>query len=596
MLALRSVEIAVDSHGLRGSEANDSTASDGAVVSLTCASQAWRVLLHPQRAEDAQHIAAEAANGGLVAVIGDLEELLAAPLSSPCANAIAVRIDLRDSTITLATSVTGLPPVFIFREGSAAVIGSPFIPRAARGKLRLDLDGIADTLRWGHPLDGRTLFEQLRVVCSFVTVTVDSGGNVTESRTDPWAPTDDLRTLRRRDIVHEQMAAFAAAAGRLRTEGAFLSLSGGLDSRTALVGLISQGHSVPCVTMAGSPHNLDARLAKAFCDAHGLRHVTILLDERFDRRAPQLLLESAELTGGISCLSQTADLFLYENVPFSFAARITGNLGNQVGRGGFESLSAYQPHLEILSGAVREKLGERPATPWFMSRLAGNDYGAVLFGEEVHYWSISNYAAGSARARQLTPYADYRLMSLSRAAFARDRHLQQATWRSLRLRDLRHRLAGTRRSLSFQRQFLAQHDGRGGHVPLNWGWRAARGRSVVWSVSAMASATDAAMIKLSRKSTALRPMASWLSRRLQHRSSLVDWRRLLKGPLRSLTMDVLFSRGVLDSGVFDSQALARIVGDHFRGIADYHHTVSRALEIGLGIATRAVVPPERKRE
>src|SRR4029077_20337538 len=163
------------------------------------------------------------------------------------------------------------------------------------------------------------------------------------------------------------------------------------------------------------------------------------LSDEFYRRSPQLLLRSADLTGGVSCLSQTADLFLYESMPASFTARISGNLGNQVGRGGVESLSAYQPSPEVFSPEVRERLAARQLSPCFIPRLADEeDYGRTLFGQEVPYWSIANYVVGSSHAYQLTPYADRHLMNLSRAAFTRDTELQHPTWKVLRARDLRH--------------------------------------------------------------------------------------------------------------------------------------------------------------
>ena len=403
------------------------------------------------------------------------------------------------------------------------------------------MDGVADTLRWGHPLDGRTLFANVRLVSANSTVTVSAASAVAIAPRE-WSNLQEFSSLTPAEIVREQVAAFAQAAGRLQTVNAFMSLSGGLDSRTSLVALLSHGHRLPCVTMAGSPDSLDVRLAKAFCEAHGLNHDTVLLGGEFYRRSPELLIRSAHLTGGVSCLSQTADLFLYESMPASFTARISGNLGNQVGRGGVESLSAYQPSPEVFSPEVRERLAARPLSPWFIPRLAGEDYGRTLFGQEVPYWSIANYVVGSSRAYQLTPYADRHLMNLSRAAFTRDTELQHPTWKVLRARDLRHRLAGTPRALSFQRQFLVQNDLQARRIPLNWGWRA-RGRPVSrMELTAMASAADAGFIKLGGKSKLVRPAARWFSSKLGHRSALVDWPFVIRTHLRELAMDTFASR------------------------------------------------------
>jgi hypothetical protein len=561
-----------------------SAAEDAVIVS---ASGGWRAQVRLVRASDRELLSGEIAAGAASVVVGDANEVAAT--SPPYVNAMVVDIDVRDGTLIARPSLTGLPPVFTFKHGGRVTLSSPFIPRAARGALAPDLDGVADTLRWGHPIDGRTLFAPLQVVLANAAVTVHSNGSVAPALPAAWPDVADFAKLTREEIVAEQVAAFSSAAKRFDSERAFVSLSGGLDSRASLVALLSQNHRPPCVTMAGSPANLDARLAEAVCKAYGLEHQTVLLDTSFVHRVSGLALRTASLTGGISCLSQTADMFLYEQLAGRFSTRISGNLGNQVGRGGVESLSAYRPEPAAFSLGVRERLGARPLSPWFIERLAG-DYGAVLFGQEVHFWSIANYLVGSAHARQLTPYADRQLLYLSRAAFTRDPQLQPPTWKALRARDLRHRLNGTERALSFQREFLARRGTVSEHVPLNWGWRAAGGWSPRGRANAMASAADAAMIKFSSKPGIARPLAKWLGSKLGHRSALVDWPTLVKTSLRELTRDACSSTIVRQSEIFDSGSLDRMLDEHFGGEADHHATVSRCLEIALGVLCRSTAP------
>jgi asparagine synthetase B (glutamine-hydrolysing) len=583
IVPVRRLEISVHSAAPGVSGPSIKAHGDPLNVALQCASGTWRVDVS-LCASSAQPLVAQAVEAGsVVCVVGDADEVRGHP-SSTYANATTIVLDLKNSTVRLATSLTGLPPVFVFRRDSRVSISCPFLPEAARGSLEADLDGVADTLRWGHPLDGRTLFANLQVVSSNSTATVGSDGAVCMAPGEPWPSLEEFSSLTRAEIVRAQVAAFAEAAGRIRPDNAFMSLSGGLDSRTSLVALLSHGHRPPCATMAGSPDNLDVCLAKAFCEAYGLPHHTVLFGAEFYRRAPELLMRSADLTGGVSCLSQIADLFLYESMPTSFTARVSGNLGNQVGRGGVESLSAYQPSTEVFSREVRARLLSRPVSPWFIPRLGGDDYGKALFGQEVHFWSVANYVAGSSHAAQLTPYADRRLMHLSRAAFARDSELRHPTWKLLRARDLRHRLAGTPKELSFQRQFLAQRDRQASHIPVNWGWRAAGGRSLGWSMTAMASAADAGLIKLGNKSKLLRPAARWASSLLGHRSALADWPRIIRTHLRELALDTFSSQRVRQAGIFDPAALDKMLNEHFSGIRDHQYTVSCSLEIALGIS------------
>jgi hypothetical protein len=555
-------------------------------VTVISANKVWRAQIGLHRVSDRRTLAGAPADTPLECVIGDVNEVTVASDGPPYVNATLIKLSWRSSKAWVSSSLTGLPPVFVFRAAEGSCVSCPFFPENARGSLEPDPDGIADTLRWGHPIDGRTLFVNLTAVAANSVVAISSTFDLAVQASEAW-PDASFSSLSREDIVHEQAITFGKAAARLDTEGAFVSLSGGLDSRTSLVALLSHGRRVPCITMAGSPDSLDARLAGAYCRVQGLPHHTVLLDEHFEKRVPDLLMRSAELTGGVACLMQTADLFLNENLPAALSTRISGNLGNQVGRGGVESLSVYQPIAEVFSSTIRERLAQRPLTPWFIPRLAERDYGETLFGQEVPFWSIPNYVVGSSRALQLTPYADRHLLLLSRAAFARDSELRQPSRKILRKRDVRHRILGTPRTLSFQRQFIAQHDQLGRNVPLNWGWRAGGGSSFRWRWYALGSAADAAMIKLGGRPGPLIALAKWASGQLGHRSALVDWPGLLKGRLREMALDTVTARSVREAGVFDYGALGAMMKRHFAGRDDCHLTAIRAFELALGISARA---------
>jgi hypothetical protein len=583
MLAIRSIDICTHCgpDGGTAACAPGSVAEDTVIVG---AGGNWRAQVRMVHPGDRERLIRDVTAGLVTLVVGDFDE--AGAVSPPYVNATVVTVDARAGTISAMPSLTGLPPVFLFTRNGRASLSSPFFPHACSGTLAPDLDGVADSLRWGHPIDGRTMFVDLRAVLANASVTIRADGSVTAAEPAPWPEDPEFSRLTREEILHEQVRTFSDVAARFHAEGAFLSLSGGLDSRASLAGLLSRNLRPPCVTMAGSSANLDARLAEAVCKAYGLEHHTVLLDASFVRRAPDLVMRAAALTGGVSCLSQTADLFLYEQLAGRFGTRISGNLGNQVGRGGVESLSAYRPEMGALSPAVRERLSARPVKPWFLERLAGGDYGAVLFGQEVHFWSIPNYVVGSVGARQLTLYADRRLLNLARAAFARDPQLCPPTWETLRARDLRHRLRGTEKALSFQREFLARSGGVIEHVPLNWGWRAAGGWSPQWRARAMLSAADAAMTKFSTK-PGLGPFARWFGSKLGHRSSLVDWPSLVKTRLRDVTHDTFGAAIVRQSGIFDMAGVDRMLTEHFHGKVDHHATVSRCLEIALGVLCRS---------
>jgi hypothetical protein len=586
-IAIRRFELTQTAQPAAQSGVSANSLPERGCVTLTVARSDWQAAVTLFEPQDLRIMAAAAIVGNqLTLVVGDRNEVLSRPRASHFTNAAVVTLDFSKSSIKVSTSITGLPPVFVFHGQRHACVSSPFIPEMARGLLDPDPDGIADFLRWGHPIDGRTLFSQLTVVLSNHVVELKAACGPETTACPPWT-TAEFSGLTRDDIIRREMDTFGASARRMDHRRAFVSLSGGLDSRTSLVALLGQSDKVPCVTMAGSRSNLDLRLAEAYCRERDLPHTAVFLGKHFDERLRQLVMESADLTGGVACLGQTVDLHLYDSIDSRLTARISGNLGNQVGRGGVESLSVYQPAAEVFSAEIQDRLTARPLVPWFIPRLAGSDYAEALFGQEVHFWSIPNYVVGSSRALQLSPYADLELFSLARAGFALDSELSQPTRALLRSRDVRHRMSGIPRETSFQRQFLAERDPIARHVPLNWGWRAAGQPSVRWRIAAAASAADAAMTKMAGSPGRLRPLARWVSARLDHRSSLVDWRRLLHTQLRDLAMDVVRSLPVRQAAVFDQARIDRLMTSYFKGNDSAHVTVLRALELSLGIVARA---------
>jgi hypothetical protein len=529
----------------------------------------------------------DSGNGQLQLVIGDFSESGVSNSKTPCANATLIDIDFQTGTATVVSSLIGLPPVFYSRAQKSTTISCPFLPRTPKSTATppLDIEGIADTLRWGHPLDGRTLFSDIRILAPHMAATIDLS-SLFSLRDRASSYTSLVTPIRVDDIIARQSAALAEAAMRLPTDHSFLSLSGGLDSRTALVALLNANKQIKCVTLAGSDKSLDARLADRFCSAYGLQHQIIELGDDYLRNLPDAAIHSAALTGGVACLSQTIDLYIYKNLAESTAARISGNLGNQVGRGGVEGLSAYRVEQNLLSNELRAALDLRPLDPWFMTRMQNNQFGTVLFEQEVHYWSIANYSIGSNHALQLSPYADTQVIQLAKALYLQQPQFANPTTEEMRRRDLRHRLMGPPKESSFQRAFLIAHDKHGSHVPINWGWLARGGWSPGWAITAAVSAADAALIKFSGKSKRLEPSLRWMSARLGRPSALVAWRDVLRTQLRTLAHDVMLSAPVAQSGLFVEKELKRVLTEHFdRGI-DHHQTVYRLLEISLGIHAR----------
>jgi hypothetical protein len=549
-------------------------AAGGAILRLRSETGSLEVIVEALDLQDLPALRLQADRGRMRLVIGDASQLEIFNPGECYANLLQVDVDLRLGQILCSTSLVGLPPVFLHESAGGSTLAAPLLPDRVHWHAPggVDVQAAADVLRWGHPIDGRTLARNLRLAPVAARVLLaEDGLQITRL---PAAQRNLTRaSAANGDIMEQQIAAFVRAAKRLNLSKAFLSLSGGLDSRAVAVAMLATGRPIMCVTLARDHRSLDAQLAVAFCKAYGATHQTILTGAAFRYELAERVVRSAELTLGVSALSQSVDLYLYEQMGTNHRSRISGNLGNQVGRGGVESVTASEHPEEIFSPELQRALRERPVEPWYVERMRSRGFSQTLFTEEVNYWSIPNYVLGSAHALQLTPYADSRLIRLASELFATFEELTAPTAQSIRRRDLRHRLAGPPLAQSFQRSFLRRVDLSGKDVAINWGWLSRGGWSPRWLARALPTAASAGLSKLAprlqRAWHALPPFG------------LVDWPTLLKEDLRDLTHDCLASEAVRSSGLFDNEKMARLLERHFRGIESNHGTVARALEIGL---------------
>jgi len=335
------------------------------------------------------------------------------------------------------------------------------------------------------------------------------------------------------------------------------------------------------VTLAANENSLEAKLARAFCERYGAEHSVVQLGKGFVDGIADRLIKTARMTYGVSILSQSIDVYLYEQIGSGIVRRITGNLGNQIGRGGVEALSTSDPERSIWSDDLGALLDRRACVPWFIERMNHNGFARVLFQQEISYSSTPNFVVGSHFAVQQSPYACRRQIELASAMFARSKNLRWFSRRYLKFRDLRHRICGTPISRSFQRQYLTWADELAADVPLNWGWKARGGWAKEWIGDSLLTAVDAASESggsLGKIMTAIRRPTTmkWRDRPFH----LVNWPRLIRYELKDFVHDVLGSQVVRHSGAFDIAKLNKILSMHYTGERNFHSSIVRALEIG----------------
>jgi hypothetical protein len=494
-------------------------------------------------------------------------------------SAAVLVVDSRRGIVDVSTPTIGLPPVYILRTENGLTLTSSlrWACNAAGRTPSLSNEAVADLFAYGYPIARRTLYSGIEQLPAATTTHIEpdlslrsSGGLVPPINECPSSPL----------LVEAMCAAFDQAVRSINTDRCVLSLSGGLDSRVILAGLARHHRSVPCVTMGVSEKSPDVVLAKAACDAVGIDHTFLALGANFQRQLPDLVIAASRLSGGVDCIQQARDVYLYSQLGSSCEKRISGNVGNQLCHLGVEGMAMRNAAVDVLAPefARLERLNSRP---WFAELAEKEGAGRALLTKELPFASVANHLVGSHFARQLIPYADPNLVSLGTSILERQWTIRGASTTRLRFRDLQHRLIGPRRAESFQCEYIRRYGGPLAKVPINAGWLVDGGWS--WP-SALSGMREIASLMNQRFGIALlSPSKDHGSGEPSRGSGTVNWRRLVTEQLRTLILDTLMSASVSQAGVFDQRKLNLALDEHFSGKADHYETVVSATEVGLAL-------------
>jgi len=509
--------------------------------------------------------------------LGDDSEWNATDPAAVLAGGVPITLDGVRSTLAFTTSLVGLPPVFLYRGPLASAAASDIALLAGLPGVDLALDprGVTELGVFGHPVERRTLFRDVEMAAAGTRVMLRDDGTFVVG--DEWnLPAEPA--LSWPEFVEAQIAAFTAATRATDVSRGFLSLTAGLDTRTVLAALAAEHRLVTGVTMTGRQLSLDARTAQRLCEAYGVDHESVILDADFRARLPILVERAARLTGGLACVSQAPEVFLYEQLHGRFESRVSGNLGNQVGRGGTEGVSLRGAELDILAPGMRD--AANTTSHWLLSHLDQRPRDAIEFilKSEIAYSSVGNYTVGNHFAVQQSPYANRRLIELL-ARRPSSGSLPSGSRFRMRLRDLRHRFLGEPERVSFQRALVRRLDGPAAAVPVNWGWRPAGPVSL--SGLTLGVATMAGMV--ARAKGLDDGMLGALVRRtgVPALHDFRESRRWLRDDLKTFVMDTLSSTAASGNGMFEPRRLNAVLAEHFGGRRDHYETVTFALDVAL---------------
>lgn len=492
------------------------------------------------------------------------------------ASGVPIQYDEAARELSIATSIVALPPVYLYRgpHGIALTSDLFFLRRIPGISLELDGVGITELGHFGHPVGYRTLFRNVELVPGSGVVRVGVSRSLAFSRV--WTLPERDR-LGWRDFVEAQIETFLQQVRRLDVSSSVLSLTAGLDTRTVFAALAAEKRLIGAVTMSGPHRSLDARIASRLCCAYGVSHDTVTFDHRFTQHLPRFMEAASRLSGGLATLDQAPEVFLYDQLDGAHEARLSGNLGNQVGRGGTEGISIRGADLRVLAPGLRR---EPPGGHWLLERLGGDDRATLDFilGQEIPFTLVGNYGIGNHFAVQQSPYAS-RLLIETLAARPVSAGLPSGSRVRMRLRDLRHRFLGEPERHSFQRSLVRRIGGYAARCPVNWGWRPAGGVSPGGLI--LGAATMVGMLARAKGFDAgsLHRPLRWSGLPALH--DFRESRRWLRSDLREYTCDTLRSRATTEAGLFQTRTLSAILDEHYRDRRDHYATITFALDVAL---------------
>ena len=519
---------------------------------------------------------------GFTLLLGDDAEWKETQGRSCMAGAACVEWDPAKNSVRVLGSILGLPPIYIFRmPGVLAVASELHLFRALKGlRLAVEPQAIVELFTVGYPLDHRSLFKDVTVMPGGHSFRADGLGHL--DLTSSWEPPEPQSEMDRSCFIDSQVRAFRHAVGKLQLSDSLFSLTGGLDTRAILAVLAEAGVRLTACTISGG-HNLclDARQARDLCRAYGLPHVVVSLDDRFLRDLPTYVVEASRLSGGLASLGQAHEVYFYRQLKGFGSRRLSGILGNQVGRRGVEGISKRNADLSVLTHSLKTAGGDKRKEHWLSvaSRRPGYTLLRSLIQCENLFSLLGNYSIGHHFMTQQHPYASRQLIenSLS-AAFGRSES-DPFSPSGARLRDLRHRFLGEPLARSFQRTVIAAADGVVAKYPINWGWRAGGGislRGLAWGGLAFA---DAASSRWKSRSSFMRKGLRFLGIDGVH--EIRPWREWFDHSLREFVNDSLRSRLVTQSGLFDAAMVSRLLDEHYHGLRPHYDTLLAALDLAL---------------
>ena len=498
------------------------------------------------------------------------------------ANCIIIKIDLCRNSIELHTSIVGLPPIYFLETKQFFIITSDIhlLSKEKEIELTFDYKSVYELGFIGHPVDYRTLFKNLKMVepGSRLYYSEYDGLSITKG----WSFKFKNKEIKREEYLRQQIETFDNIIRTMNLSDNFLSLTAGLDTRAIFAGIIKDGINIPAFTITGKRHTLDARIAKKLCQNYGYKHNLITLGKSFIDELPYLSYESSKLSGGLSSLKQAHEVYFYKKIPNFFKARLSGNLGNQIGRFGTEGVSLRNAEMDIINKDILLHC-DIDNSHWFKKTNLSNieKYIHFLLQKEIPFSSAANYTIGNNFLVQKSPYANYQLIEIAENMPFDLSVIQGLSIRNIHFNDLKHRFIGESDRSSFQMKYIKNVGGYVAQCPINWGMNANRTITLYGLFYGGLSIMDIMHAKKGNYNKAIKRMGEILGVTGVH--IFYPTADILFNRLKDFVFDTLLSQNIVDSSVFNKNNLRKEIAKFYASKGKNENTLLYALDIAIAM-------------
>jgi asparagine synthase (glutamine-hydrolysing) len=321
--------------------------------------------------------------------------------------------DRRTRRILLFNDRFGLGRIYYYENDSSFYFASEAkaLLRALPELRALDLNGLAELLAFGCPLDHRTVFSKVRLLPGGSKWSFGPGSSPEKGTYFGPEDWEKLPALSEKDYAERFLEVFPGVVERYfrgpQTVG--ISLTGGIDTRMIMAWAPCLPFKRPCYTFSGVLRECaDVKIARKVARACQQRHETIRISKDFFSDFPALAKRTVLYTDGTMDVSGAPELYMNKKAREIAPVRLTGNYGDQLIRGvvGFKPL-----HLraEVFEGQFGTRLAELGRTPL----LGGQNPLSFFCAKQLPWFHYPRYAVESSQLTVRSPFLDNDLVSLA---------------------------------------------------------------------------------------------------------------------------------------------------------------------------------------